>query len=163
MKKTLKPLPEEIAQLGLKLAKQAFDADEIPVGAVVFDTNTFEIISTAHNQTIALCDPLAHAEILAIRAACARLQKKQLVGYSIFSTLEPCVMCAGAIGWARLDCVYYGARDPKSGAVDQGACVFTHPQTHHKPLVTHGIHAAECGALMTNFFKAKRQQKKEGL
>ncbi|MGN1063533.1 MAG: nucleoside deaminase, partial [Alphaproteobacteria bacterium] len=95
-----------------------------------------------------------------IRQACQILQVKQLVGYSIFSTLEPCVMCAGAIGWARLDCVYFGASDPKSGAVDQGACVFTHPQTHHKPLVARGIRAAECGSLMTAFFKAKRAAQK---
>lgn len=160
MKKTLQPLPENIFEIGLQQAKLAFEADEIPVGAVVFNTKTHEIIAAAHNQTIATCDPLAHAEIVAIRAACEKLQLKQLTGYSIFSTLEPCVMCAGAIGWARLDCVYFGAADPKSGAVDQGACVFTHPQTHHKPLVARGIHAAECGALMTAFFKAKRAAKK---
>lgn len=158
MKKIIPPLPDSIAQLGLEQAQQAFSADEIPVGAVVFNSKTFEVITTAHNQTIALCDPLAHAEVIAIRAACAKLHVGQLVGYSIFSTLEPCVMCAGAIGWSRLDNVYYGASDPKSGAVDQGARVFTHPQTHHKPLVQKGIRATECGALMTDFFKAKRKK-----
>lgn len=158
MQKMIPPLPDTIAELGLEQARQAFITDEIPVGAVVFNSKTFEVITVAHNQTINLCDPLAHAEVIAIRAACQKLQVQQLVGYSIFSTLEPCVMCAGAIGWSRLDNVYYGASDPKSGAVDQGARVFTHPQTHHKPLVQKGIRAEECGALMTAFFKAKRKK-----
>lgn len=158
MKKIIPTLPDAIVEIGLGQAREAFTQDEIPVGAVVFNSKTFEIVTVAHNQTIGLCDPLAHAEVIAIRAACHKLQVGQLVGYSIFSTLEPCVMCAGAIGWSRLDNVYYGASDPKSGAVDQGARVFTHPQTHHKPLVQKGIRAAECGALMTAFFKAKRQK-----
>lgn len=161
MQKTPPTLPDFIVDLALKQAKEAFMADEIPVGAVVFNTKTFEVISCAHNETIQKYDPLAHAEVVAIREACKKLQAKQLVGYSIFTTLEPCVMCAGAIGWARLDAVYFGASDPKTGAVDQGALVFIHPQTHHKPQVVRGIHAEECGALMTEFFKNKRLQQKE--
>ena len=161
MQKTPPALPDFIVDLALQKAKEAFNADEIPVGAVVFNSKTFEVISCAHNETIQKYDPLAHAEVIAIRQACEKLQTKQLVGHSIFTTLEPCVMCAGAIGWARLDTVYFGASDPKTGAVDQGALVFTHPQTHHKPRVIRGIRSEECGALMTNFFKAKRQIQKQ--
>ena len=161
MQKTPVALPDEIVELAIQKAKEAFTMDEIPVGAVIFNTKTFEVVSAAHNETGQKYDPLAHAEIVAIRQACQKLNVKQLVGYSIFTTLEPCVMCAGAIGWARLDNVYFGASDPKTGAVDQGAQVFIHPQTHHKPNVVRGIRAEECGALMTKFFKAKRLQQKE--
>ena len=161
MQKTPVALLDEIVELAIQKAKEAFTMDEIPVGAVIFNTKTFEVISAAHNETVQKYDPLAHAEIVAIRQACQKLNVKQLVGYSIFTTLEPCVMCAGAIGWARLDNVYFGASDPKTGAVDQGAQVFIHPQTHHKPNVVRGIRAEECGALMTKFFKAKRLQQKE--
>lgn len=161
MQKTPPALPDFIVDLALQKAKEAFNADEIPVGAVVFASKTFEVISCAHNETIQKCDPLAHAEVIAIRQACEKLQTKQLVGYSIFTTLEPCVMCAGAISWARLDVVYYGASDPKTGAIEQGTQVFGHSQTHHKPLIVKGIQQKECGNLMTDFFKAKRLQKKE--
>ena len=113
----------------------------------------------AHNKTIALCDPLAHAEILAIREACKIIGEPNLTGYSIFSTLEPCVMCAGACAWSKLDAVYFGASDPKSGGIDVGACVFTHKQTHHKPKIYRGYCAEECGTLMTQFFKNKRKKK----
>ena len=161
MQKTPVALPDEIVELAIQKAQEAFTMDEIPVGAVIFNTKTFEVVSAAHNETVQKYDPLAHAEIVAIRQACQKLNVKQLVGYSIFTTLEPCVMCAGAIGWARLDNVYFGASDPKTGAVDQGAQVFIHPQTHHKPNVVRGIRAEECGVLMTKFFKAKRLQQKE--
>ena len=153
------PLPENILKEALSLAHQAFEADEIPVGAVVFNSKTFEIIAMAHNKTIALCDPLAHAEILAIREACKIIGEPNLTGYSIFSTLEPCVMCAGACAWSKLDAVYFGASDPKSGGIDVGACVFTHKQTHHKPKIYRGYCAEECGTLMTQFFKRKRKKK----
>jgi tRNA(Arg) A34 adenosine deaminase TadA len=161
MKKTPPVLPDFIVDMALQKAKEAFIADEIPVGAVVFHSDTFEVVSVSHNETECQNNPMAHAEMVAIRQACEKLNVKQLVGYSIFTTLEPCVMCAGAIGWARLDTVYFGASDPKSGAIDQGAQVFTHPQTHHKPQVVRGIRAEECGALMTEFFKNKRLQQKE--
>lgn len=158
MKKAIPDLPEEIVLLGLQMARQGFEADEIPVGAVIFNSDTFDVIATAHNQTIAQNDPLAHAEVVAIREACQKLNVKQLVGYSIFSTLETCVMCAGAISWARLDHLYFGASDPKSGAVLHGAHVFSHPQTHHKPLIQEGLLADQCGLLMSEFFKAKRKK-----
>lgn len=155
----LPPVPDTIIQTALRLARQAFDSDEIPVGAVLFDSNTFDIIATAHNQTIGSCDPLAHAEIIAIRTAAQTLNRTNLSGYSLFSTLEPCVMCAGACSWAKLDAVYFGAADAKSGGIDVGAMVFNHAQTHHKPLVYRGYHAQECGLLMSQFFKNKRKNK----
>ena len=147
---------EDIFKTAFSCAKQAFDSDEVPVGAVIFNTNTGEIITSTHNQTEQDNNPLSHAEILAIHQACQKLKTKRLTGYSLFVTLEPCVMCAGAIAWARLDNLYFGAYDPKTGAIEQGASVFTHPQTHHKINITGGIHAKECGQLLTDFFKSKR-------
>lgn len=161
MKKIPSEIPDTIVDLALEYAQKAFEKDEIPVGAVVFDTKTFEVVSVAHNETVQAYDPLAHAEVVAIRAACAKLGVKQLVGYSIFSTLEPCIMCAGAISWARLDAVYYGASDPKTGAIEQGVMAFSHAQTHHKPVIVRGIRAKECGMLMTQFFKMKREKQKQ--
>lgn len=149
---------ETVFERAYALAEEAFQADEVPVGAVIFETATDKIVAEARNRTEERHDPLAHAEILCIRSACEKLGLKRLTGYSIFVTLEPCSMCAGAIGWARLDHLYYGADDPKTGAVNQGPCVFTHPQTHHKIEITGGIHAPECAQLMTRFFRQKRQK-----
>lgn len=150
---------EKIKNQAFALALKASKADEVPVGAVIFDSETGEIIAKAHNQTEQKKDVLAHAEILAIRQASRKLGRKFLDGYSIYVTLEPCVMCAGAISWARLDAVYYGATDPKTGAIRQGAKVFTRPQTHHKPQ-TKLILNPECGQIMSRFFKEKRISKK---
>lgn len=148
---------QEIVNRALALASQAFDSDEVPVGAVIFNTTTGEIVAEACNRTERDGSPVAHAEILAIQAACTRLGLKRLTGYSLFVTLEPCTMCAGAIAWARLDALYFGAYDPKTGGVCQGPCVFTHPQTHHKITIQGGIEAQTCGTLMTRFFQAKRK------
>lgn len=142
-------------------ALKAFQADEVPVGAVVFDPTTHTILATAHNQTATLRDPTAHAECLAIRLACQKQNVKRLDGMALFVTLEPCAMCAGAIAWAHIDTLYYGASDIKSGAIEQGACVFSHAQTHHKPTIIGGIEADKCGALLTDFFQQKRQCQKE--
>jgi len=147
---------ETIFKTAYELAKQAAKADEVPVGAVIFNTQTEEIIATARNQSEELNSPLAHAEILCIRNACQKLGMKRLTGYSLFVTLEPCTMCAGAIAWARLDHLYFGAYDPKTGAVNQGPQVFTRPQTHHKIQIEGGIHADMCGELLTAFFMNKR-------
>ena len=148
---------EMIFRTAYEAALAAFQADEIPVGAVIFNTRSGEIIATARNRTEELKSPLAHAELLCIQEACQKAGVKRLTGYSLFVTLEPCTMCAGAIAWARLDHLYFGAYDPKTGAVCQGPSVFTHPQTHHKIDITGGIHADECGDLMTRFFQAKRK------
>lgn len=149
---------EEIFNRAYQLAQEAFAADEVPVGAVIFQTQTHEIIVEARNRTEEDKNPLAHAELLCIREACQRLGVKRLTGYSLFVTLEPCTMCAGAISWARLDGVYFGADDPKTGGVRQGACVFSHAQTHHKPRIEGGIHADLCGKLMSAFFQGKRHK-----
>ena len=150
---------DDIFQAAFDQALQAFEADEVPVGAVVFKTDSGAIIATTHNRTETDKNPLAHAELLAIRQACRTLGVKRLNGYSLFVTLEPCAMCAGAIAWARLDALFYGASDPKTGGVEQGARVFNHPQTHHKIHIEKGIYADDCGALLTHFFKQKRNSK----
>lgn len=146
-----------ILKIAYQCAEQAAAQDEVPVGAVVFNSQTGEIISTAFNQTETQKNPLAHAEIVAIQKACAHLNLKRLNGYSLFVTLEPCVMCAGALSLARLDAVYFGAFDPKTGGVCQGSKVFEHAQTHHKPLIQGGFDTDRFGALLTHFFKQKRK------
>ncbi len=143
----------------LKQAQEALALDEVPIGAVVVDCESGEIIGRGFNQTITLSDPSAHAEILAVREACQLKQAQRIPECDIYVTLEPCVMCAGCISFARIRHVYFGAYDPKSGGVCQGAKVFEHAQTHHKPDVTGGILEDECSVLLKNFFKAKRSQK----
>ncbi len=145
-----------IVKTALQQARRAYRADEVPVGAVIFDSRTGAIVARAGNRVEAAQNPTAHAEMRAIQKACRKLKTKFLNGYSLFVTLEPCAMCAGAISWARLDAVSYGAFDPKTGAVRQGAKVFSRPQTHHKPAVRGGIAEEECGRLMTSFFKDNR-------
>lgn len=151
---------EKIFKKAFQMAQTAYRHDEVPVGAVVFCSKTGEIIASAYNKTEKQKNPLAHAEIIAIQKACKKLNVKRLDGYSLFVTLEPCAMCAGAISWARLDHLYFGAFDEKTGAIEQGARVFCHSQTHHKPTVEGGINQQECSVLLTNFFKQKRQLKK---
>ena len=147
---------KKIILAALNEAHKAFQLDEVPVGAVVFNTQTGEIIAKAHNLVEKRKNPLAHAEMQALSKALKKVNDKFLGGYSMFVTLEPCVMCAGAIAWARLDGLYYGAADSKTGAVEQGAKVFSHAQTHHKLKVEKWANL-ECGALMTQFFKGKRK------
>ena len=136
-------------------ARAAATRGEVPVGAVVVSP-TGEIVAAAGNETRARNDPTAHAEMLALRAACAAVGSERLIGHALYVTLEPCAMCAGAIAAARVDRLFYGAADPKSGGVAQGARVFSHPQCHHVPEVFDGIAAAEAENLLTGFFKAKR-------
>lgn len=139
----------------LSEARAAALRGEVPVGAVLLDASG-QIVARAGNRTRELCDPTAHAEILAIRAACAALGSERLIGCSLYVTLEPCAMCAAAIAAARLKAVYFGASDPKSGGVLHGARVFSHPQAHHVPEVYDGINTAECEALLTSFFQKRR-------
>ena len=150
---------EKIKKVAFQMAQKACGADEVPVGAVIFDSITGEIIAKACNKTEQKKDVLAHAEMLAIQSASKKLGQKFLVGYSMYVTLEPCAMCAGAISWARLDVVYYGATDPKTGAIRQGAKIFTRSQTHHKPK-SKLILSPECGEIMSQFFHVKRTSKK---
>ena len=142
--------------LALAQARAAADRGEVPVGAAVVDPATGAAISAAGNEMRARRDPTAHAEILAIRAACAARGSERLSGLDLYVTLEPCPMCAGAIAAARLRRLYYGAEDPKSGGVDHGPRVFSHPTCHHAPEVYGGLSAAECARLLTDFFAAKR-------
>lgn len=137
-------------------ARAAGARGEVPVGAVVVRDG--RVVARAGNRTRELSDPTAHAEVLAIRAACAAAGSERLNGYDLYVTLEPCAMCAAAIAAARVARLYYAASDPKSGGVAQGARVFAHPQAHHVPEVYDGIAAAEAEALLKAFFAARRSE-----
>jgi len=139
----------------LILAQEAARMGEVPVGAVVVRGG--EIIAEAHNSPRELADPTAHAEILAMRRAASVLRSERLEGCNLFVTLEPCAMCAGAIVHARIARLYYGASDPKGGAVEQGARVFDHPQCLHRPEIYAGIGEGEAAALLRAFFRERRQ------
>ena len=145
------------SQMGSALieARKAAEAGEVPGGAVLVDPRG-EIVARAGNRTRRDCDPTAHAEILVIRAAAAALGQERLGGYTLYVTLEPCAMCAGALAHARISRVVYGAADPKSGGTDHGARVFSHAQSHHRPEVIGGISEEDCAALLQNFFAQKR-------
>jgi cytidine deaminase len=125
------------------------------VGAVIVNA-AGEVVARAGNRTRELQDPSAHAEMLAIRAACRLLGQERLVNHDLYVTLEPCPMCAGVIGAARIRVLYYGAADQKSGGVGQGPRVFSHPQSHHSPEVFDGIDGVECAALLKAFFSHLR-------
>ena len=142
-------------EAALSEARDAAARGEVPVGAVVVSP-CGEVIGRGGNRTREDNDPTAHAEVLAIREACAHLGSERLIGCALYVTLEPCPMCAGAIAAARIDKLFYGASDPKSGGVAQGARVFAHPQCHHAPEVFDGIAERACAALLVDFFAAKR-------
>jgi cytidine deaminase len=144
-------MPEALAE-----ARAAAARGETPVGAAIVDPRTGEVLARAGNRVRELRDPTAHAELLALRAACARRGSERLPGCELWVTLEPCAMCAGALAAARLARIYYGAEDPKSGGVTHGARVFEHPQAHHRPEIYGGIAEAECAALLRAFFAERR-------
>lgn len=146
------PSPMSIA---LAEARAAGARGEVPVGAVVVDP-AGRIVARAGNRTRELADPTAHAEILALRAACAAAGSERLPGHALWVTLEPCPMCAAAIARARIARLYYGAADPKSGGVAQGPRIFAHPQCHHRPEVMEGIAEAEAAQLLREFFRDLR-------
>jgi len=135
-------------------ARAAAARGEVPVGAVVVRDGA--VLARAGNRTRELADPTAHAEVLAIRAACAALGRDRLAGCDLYVTLEPCPMCAAAISFARIARLYYGAADPKSGGVAHGARVFAHPQCHHAPDVYDGIGATAAAELLRAFFAERR-------
>jgi tRNA(Arg) A34 adenosine deaminase TadA len=143
-------------EVALSEARDAGARGEVPVGAVVVNS-AGEVVAQAGNRTRALHDPTAHAEILAIRAACAALGTERLIGHDLYVTLEPCAMCAAAVAAARICRLYYGASDPKSGGVAQGARVFAHPQCHHVPQVFDGIAAQASEDLLRAFFQDRRR------
>jgi tRNA(adenine34) deaminase len=136
-------------------ARAAGQRGEVPVGAVIVAPGGV-IVARTGNRMRELADPTAHAEMLAIRAACAALGSERLTGHDLYVTLEPCPMCAAAIAAARIARLYYGAADPKSGGVAQGARVFAHPQCHHVPEVYDGIGAKAAADLMRGFFEGLR-------
>ncbi|NEY90869.1 nucleoside deaminase [Tabrizicola oligotrophica] len=140
--------------IALEEARAAGARGEVPVGACVVRAGA--VVARAGNRTRELADPTAHAEILAIRAACAAAGSERLPGADLYVTLEPCPMCAAAIAAARVERLYYGASDPKSGGVAVGARVFSHPQCHHVPEVYDGIAAGEAEGLLRDFFAARR-------
>jgi len=137
-------------------AKKAAQRGEVPIGAVVVDGDSGEILAQAGNQTEADFDPTAHAEVLAIREAAAKTKSARLPQCDLYVTLEPCTMCATAISFARIRRVYFGAYDPKGGGVDHGAQFYDQPTCHHKPEVYGGMKEQECAELLTQFFKEKR-------
>jgi tRNA(Arg) A34 adenosine deaminase TadA len=135
-------------------ARAAGARDEAPIGAALVRDGA--VIARAGNRTRELADPTAHAELLAIREAAARIGSERLVGCDLYVTLEPCAMCAGAISHARLRRLYYAAPDPKGGAVDNGPHFFSQPTCHHAPEVYGGIRESEAAAMLKEFFAARR-------
>jgi len=140
----------------IDLAREAAAFDEVPVGAVVVREG--EIIGRGFNQPIGRHDPTAHAEIVALRDAAGRLGNYRLPGCTLYVTLEPCVMCVGAILHARISRVVFGAMDPKTGAAGSVVNLFTEERLNHHAEVTKGVMADECGALLSGFFAARRQK-----
>lgn len=140
----------------LEQAEIAFNVDEVPIGAVVVDSKTKQVIARAHNQNIALKDATAHAEILAIRQACLVKNSSRLDDCDLYVTLEPCPMCSSAISLARIRRLYYGAADIKFGGVENGARVFSASSCHHKPEIYNGIDVAKAEQLLRKFFTLKR-------
>jgi tRNA(adenine34) deaminase len=140
--------------LALKAAENASNAGEVPIGAVIVRDN--RPIASAGNRTLTDRDPTAHAEILAIREAAKLLGSERLVDCDLYVTLEPCTMCAGAISFARIRRLYFGAADPKGGAVDSGVRFFAQPTCHHAPEVYSAVGESKSTALLREFFKARR-------
>ncbi len=147
------PKPMDLA---LSEAETASNRGEVPVGAVLVDPATGDVIAKAGNRTEELSDPTAHAEIVVIREAAKARGAPRLDGLDLYVTLEPCAMCAQAISLARIRRLYFGAFDPKMGGVDHGARVFDHPTCHHRPEVIGGVNEAKAAALLKDFFKDKR-------
>ena len=152
---------EDYMRAALELARQGWDAGEVPVGALVVCGG--EIVGRGFNQPISSHDPTAHAEVMALRDAAGRLGNYRLVGCTLYVTMEPCVMCAGAILHARVARVVYGAREYKTGAHGSIVDVFAEPRLNYHCEITGGVLADECAAMISGFFEAKRQQKREAV
>lgn len=142
-------------RLALDAARDAMARDEVPVGAVIVAPDG-TVLAVAGNRTVADADPTGHAELLAIREACRTLGSERLTGCDLYVTLEPCAMCAAAISFARIRRLYYGASDPKGGAVEHGPRFFAQPTCHHAPELYPGINEEEASALLRGFFQARR-------
>ena len=147
--------PSYMAQ-ALAAAETAGALGEVPVGAVIVEAASGRVLAACGNRVESLADPTAHAEVLAIRAACAALGAPRLPGCDLYVTLEPCALCAAAISFARVRRVYFGAYDPKGGAVDHGPRWFRQPTCLHAPEIIGGLEEQRCGALLRTFFQALR-------
>ncbi len=147
---------EDYMRLALELAKSAAKKDEVPVAAIITNPATGEIVAKAANKSAHSGDATSHAEILAIRRACKKLQANRLWDLDMYVTLEPCTMCAAAISFARIKNLYFGAIDEKGGAVLSGIKFYEAKTCHHKPNIEGGILSAECSAILKDFFKNKR-------
>jgi len=141
-------------RVALEEARTAFDRGEVPVGAVIVVDGA--LVARAGNRTITDCDPTAHAEILALREAAKATRNYRLLGATLYVTIEPCAMCAGAMIQARVDRLVYGAEDPKGGAVRSCFSVFEHPQINHRVKVVHGLLGDDAAALLKSFFAVRR-------
>lgn len=137
-------------------AQRAAMAGEVPVGAVLVDSETGQLLAVAGNRIEAECDPSAHAELRAIRAACAKRGTPRLAGCDLYVTLEPCPMCAQVISFARIRRLYFGSYDPKGGGVENGPRIFAQSTCHHRPEVYGGLDETRAGGLLKEFFAAKR-------
>ena len=142
-------------RMALREARRAFDEDEVPVGAVVVRGG--RVVGRAHNRPIHLDDPTTHAEILALRRAARRLANYRLNGGTLYVTIEPCAMCAGAMVQARLARVVFGASDPKAGASGSALTVLNHPRLNHQLEVSGGVLAEDCASLLGEFFRRRRK------
>jgi tRNA(adenine34) deaminase len=140
--------------MALEEARAASDRGEVPIGCVI--ARDAAVVARAGNRTLADRDPTAHAEIVAVRAAAAALGSERLDDCDLYVTLEPCTMCAGAIAFARIRRLYYGASDPKGGAVDNGVKFFASSACHHRPDIYGGIAEAEASVLLKRFFQERR-------
>ena len=140
--------------ISLDEARAAAEAGEVPVGCAILRDG--EILARAHNRTLRDRDPTAHAEMLAIREAARALGSERLVSCDLYVTLEPCPMCAAAISFARIRRLYYGAADPKGGAVEHGVRYYADPTCHHRPEIYAGLGEREAGELLKRFFTARR-------
>jgi len=140
--------------LALMEARAAASRGEVPVGAVVLREGV--VLASAGNRTLELKDPTAHAEMLALRLACEEIGSERLIGCDLYVTLEPCPMCAAAISFSRIRRLYFGAGDPKGGAVENGVRLYASPTCHHAPEVYGGLSESEAAGLLREFFKAKR-------
>jgi tRNA(Arg) A34 adenosine deaminase TadA len=147
---------EQLMRHALAEAQAAALDGEVPVGAVIADPATGEILARGRNAPVAAHDPTAHAEIQAIRQAAAALGNYRLTGLTLVVTLEPCAMCAGAISHARIARLVYGASDPKGGALEHGPRLFEQPTLHHRPVIAAGVLGTESAALLRGFFQERR-------
>ncbi|MBE6444761.1 MAG: nucleoside deaminase [Alphaproteobacteria bacterium] len=153
---------KDYMQKALNLAKEAFAKDEVPIGCVIVDPNTEEIVAEAYNLSQHVEDATAHAEIKAIQQACLKLKTNRLRGLDMYVTLEPCTMCAAAISFARIERLFFGAKDEKGGAVVSGVMFYEQKTCHHRPQVFGCILENECSQILKDFFQNKREANRKG-